>query len=245
MTEACRLSFVVPAFNEEKLIGACIGAIRRAAATLRDFNVTAETIVVDNNSSDRTAEIAAAAGARVVFEPVNQISRARNAGAGAAAGDWLIFVDADSEPSAGLVGDVAALIESGRYVGCGSTVRMDGLPRWARLVLRLQAAASVVFGWAAGSFIVCRADAFRAVGGFSEELFASEEIDFCKRLKRWGRNRGLRFRILRGHPLKTSARKLQLYSGREMFRQMLLLTLRPRRTARDRSALDMWYGGRR
>ena len=62
-----------------------------------------ELIVCDNNSTDRTAEIARNAGARVVFEPVNQIARARNRGAAAATGDWLIFVDADSHPSAGLV----------------------------------------------------------------------------------------------------------------------------------------------
>jgi len=53
-------------------------------------------IVCDNNSTDRTAEIARAAGAIVVYEPVNQIARRRNCGAAAATGDWLIFVDADS-----------------------------------------------------------------------------------------------------------------------------------------------------
>ena len=64
----------------------------------------------DNNSKDRTAEIARAAGARVVFEPVNQIARARNAGAAAATGIWLVFVDADSHPSAALFDEVAGQI---------------------------------------------------------------------------------------------------------------------------------------
>ena len=72
-----------------------------AAFTARGW--TTELIVCDNNSSDATPAIAAAAGARVVFEPVNQIGRARNAAAAAATGDWLVFVDADSHPTAGAV----------------------------------------------------------------------------------------------------------------------------------------------
>ena len=54
--------------------------------------------------------MAAATGATVVFEPVNQIARARNTGAAAATGDWLIFVDADSRPSAELFADVQEAI---------------------------------------------------------------------------------------------------------------------------------------
>ena len=72
-----------------------------------------ELIVCDNNSTDRTAAIAAAAGAIVVFEPINQISRARNTGAARATGDWLLFVDADSFPTRELFADVVAAISSG------------------------------------------------------------------------------------------------------------------------------------
>ncbi|MEK6246435.1 MAG: glycosyltransferase family A protein, partial [Pseudomonadota bacterium] len=85
------------------------------AATLESIQAAAqvfegaggwELIVCDNNSTDDTAGIARAAGARVVFEPHNQISRARNRGAAGAAGEWLVFVDADSSPSPGLFRDL-------------------------------------------------------------------------------------------------------------------------------------------
>src|SRR5881397_2863013 len=94
-----------------------------------------ELIVCDNNSTDRTAELARAAGARVVFEPVNQISRARNAGAAAASGDWLVFVDADSRPSPGLFAELAGAIASGQVLGGGSTVAFADAQAAPRLVL--------------------------------------------------------------------------------------------------------------
>jgi glycosyltransferase involved in cell wall biosynthesis len=146
-----------------------------------------ELIVCDNNSTDRTAELAYAADATVVFEPVNQIARARNAGARAGSGEWLLFVDADSSPSKELFQDVLAAIESGRYVGGGCTVAIPGLSPAARTWLGIWNALSRAAQWAAGAFLFCEAAAFRAAGGFSEELFASEEIDLSRRLKRRGR----------------------------------------------------------
>src|SRR2546423_2646806 len=76
----------------------------------------AELMVCDNNSTDRTGELARAAGATAVFEPLNQIARARNAGARAASGDWLVFVHADSSPTPRLFPEVLAVIESGKCI---------------------------------------------------------------------------------------------------------------------------------
>jgi glycosyltransferase involved in cell wall biosynthesis len=230
-----KLSIVVPAFNEEKLLGATLAGIREAARGL-----DAELIVCDNNSTDRTAEIAAQAGARVVFEPINQISRARNAGAAAASGDWLVFVDADSFPDAALFAEVAAAIGSGRFVGGGVTVRFDEADWLGRGSAVVWNGISRAMRWAAGSFIFCRADAFRAIGGFSTELYASEEIDFSRRLKRLGR-----FTILHRHPLRTSGRKLRLYSNREAFRLLLRFVVSGGRSLKRREDCFLWYDGRR
>ena len=179
-----RISVVVPAFNEEKLLGDTLACIRTA---LQPLDWDAELIVCDNNSTDRTAEIARAAGARVVFEPVNQIARARNAGAAQATGDWLVFVDADSQPSRDLFLDLRVVIESNEFVGGGSTVRMDAEDSFARTAVWMWNRVSRATRWAAGSFIFCRAAAFRELGGFSEALYAAEEIDFSRRLKRLGK----------------------------------------------------------
>ena len=89
---AVKISIVVPAFNEERLLGGSLAQIKSAAGAFTQRGWDFELIVCDNNSTDRTAEIARAAGATVVFEPVNQIARARNSGAAAApATGWFLW----------------------------------------------------------------------------------------------------------------------------------------------------------
>ena len=239
------LSIVIPAFNEARLIERCLRSVAASVAQNLTPGFTSEVIVVDNNSTDNTANLARQAGARVVFEPINQIGRARNAGAAEATGEWLLFLDADSVLSPGLLADIVRVIEDGKSAGCGSTLRMEGLPWWANLTLRLWTGTSILFRWAAGALVVCRRDAFRDVGGFNQDLYAMDEIRLSKQLKQWGWQRGLQFTILTRHPLETSSRKVALYSGREIAGQILRVLLRPRRTLHDKKHLSIWYDGRR
>jgi glycosyltransferase involved in cell wall biosynthesis len=239
------ISIIVPAFNEAAIIAESLASIRQAAKAFVDAGFGWELIVCDNNSTDRTAEIARDAGARVVFEPVNQIGRARNRGASAAVGDWLVFVDADSFPSRELFADVAREINDGRCLAGGSTVTVD-YPVWsAQLVIAGWNLTSRLTRWAAGSFIFCEAAAFREAGGFNLQLFAAEEIDLFRRLKRLARSRHRAIRILSGHPLRTSARKAHLYSPREFFAFQLKTILTAGRTLRSAEDCAMWYDGRR
>ena len=239
------LSVVIPAFNEARLIERSLQSVAVSITANQTSGFTFEIIVVDNNSTDNTAELARQAGVRVVFEPINQIGRARNAGAAHAIGDWLLFLDADSLLSPELLADIIRVIESGKYVGCGSTLRMDGLPWWANVTLLLWTGTSVLFRWAAGALVVCRRDAFQEVGGFDQDLYALDEIRLSKRLKQWGRRHGLQFTILTKHPLETSSRKVSLYSGREIATQILRIFVSPKRTLQDKKHLSVWYDGRR
>ena len=239
-----KISVIVPAFNEERLLPESLASMRAAAAVFEERGWAWELIVCDNNSTDRTAEIARAAGARVVFEPVNRISRARNAGAEAAGGEWFVFVDADSRPGKDLFADAAAAIEAGCLAG-GSTVRLDGARRDAALLVGFWNLLSRFNRWAAGSFIFCEAAAFREVGGFSEELYAAEEIDLFRRLKRLARRRARSIVILHRHPLATSDRKVRFYTWREHLSFMVKTCLSGGRTLRDRDACFPWYDGRR
>jgi glycosyltransferase involved in cell wall biosynthesis len=238
-------SIIIPAFNEARLIEQTLRSITVSLEANRRPGFTSEIIVVDNNSTDNTAELAGQAGATVVFEPINQIGRARNAGAAYATGEWLLFLDADSLLSPGLLADILRVIESGQYVGCGSTLRMNGLPWWANLTLKLWTGTSIVCRWAAGALVVCRRDAFQEVGGFDQDLYALDEIRLSKQLKQWGRQHGLQFTILTNHPLETSSRKVSLYSSREITGQIFRIFFLPKRTLQDKKQLSVWYDGRR
>ncbi len=232
---------MVPAFNEERLLAGTLEGVKSAAQALAgDW----ELIVCDNNSTDRTAEIARAAGARVVFEPHNQISRARNSGAAAAAGEWLVFVDADSVPSAELFGDLKAAIDAGDCLAGGSTIAPEGSFAF-RTSIRGWNLFSRLTRWAAGAFIFCRREEFAGIGGFSEELYASEELDLFRRLKRLARSRSMSIRILHRHPLRTSDRKLHLYGRVELLRIIGRFVLHPRRSLRTPADCQPWYDGRR
>ncbi|MEZ5421412.1 MAG: glycosyltransferase, partial [Vicinamibacterales bacterium] len=201
------ISVLVPAYNEAGGLPRTLPAIAAAMEAFRARGWAAELIVCDNNSTDATPEIARALGATVVFEPVNQIARARNRAAAAATGDWLVFVDADSLPSRELFANMAELIAGGRTLAGGATVVMDDRRWWARMMVAGWNWTSRLARWAAGSLMFVEAAAFREVGGFNAALYAGEEIDLFRHLKRRARRAGLAIRILHEHPLSTSARK--------------------------------------
>ena len=240
-----RISVVVPAFNEERLLAASLRSIRAAMGVFDQSGWSSELIVCDNNSTDRTSGIARAAGAKVVFEPINQIARARNTGAAHASGDWLIFVDADSYPTRELFGDLVEEIRNGACVAGGSTVSIESSHRALTFLIWVWNGLSRMTRWAAGSCMFCEAAAFRAVGGFNQELYAAEEIDLFRRLKRLARQQGRTVVILQCHPLRTSDRKIHLYTTRELLTFLIKTIARGGRTLRSSEHCFAWYDGRR
>ena len=244
-TEAMRVSVLVPAFNEAQGLATSLSAIRGAMQAFMARGWATELIVCDNNSTDATATLARAAGATVVFESVNQIARARNTAARAATGDWFVFIDADSEPSRALFDDMAEAMATGRVLAGGATVAMPDSRAWVQAGVTMWNLTSRLMRWAAGSCIFVDAGAFGAVGGFNERLYASEEIDLFRRLKRHARRLARDIRILHRHPLSTSARKAQLYSWWEMSRFVARTVLSGGRTLRRPDECFAWYDGRR
>jgi glycosyltransferase involved in cell wall biosynthesis len=245
-SERVKISIIVPAFNEEKRLPETLRAIVLAQAAFHARQWTTELIVCDNNSTDATAAVARAGGALVVFERFNQIARARNTGAAAATGDWLLFIDADSLPTPELFADVAEAIARGDCLAGGSTVSMGReAARLIRLACHLWNRLSVWRRWLAGSFIFCETATFRALGGFNQELFASEEIDLSLRLHRPAAAQGKQVVILTAHPLLTSDRRAQLYTLREQLVFGARVISRFGRPLRSREVCRQWYDGRR
>jgi glycosyltransferase involved in cell wall biosynthesis len=229
---------IVPAYNEEVQLPRSLSALRSAMDATSGLR--GEVVVVDNNSTDRTAAVALEHGARVVFEPVNQISRARNCGAAAAAGRYLVFVDADTVVGGELLAAALAALGSGHVCGGGTVVGSSeeagpavrntiGFWNWLSRHRR----------WAAGCFVYCLRQAWSDVGGFSQEVYASEEILFSRALVKWGRSRGLHFRIL-DIPVDTSLRKVRWYSPWQLLGFVLAFTVCPWRL-RSRHGCRLWY----
>jgi len=240
-----KLSVIIPAFNETKYIESCVRCLAVALRANARSDLESETIVVDNNSTDGTAEIARSAGVQVVFEPINQIARARNTGASAATGDWFLFLDADTHVSAGTLAEMLTCIDTATCVGGGALLRYDKPDRVARCFLFLS---NPIVRWlklTPGCFIFCRGEVFRALGGFSQEMFAGEDADFGWRLRRWSRAHGVRMKILRACPPVTSLRKVELYGWKELLVLIARWLLFPRRTSRDKTRLRVFYDGRR
>jgi glycosyltransferase involved in cell wall biosynthesis len=230
------ISFIIPAHNEERLLGRTVSAIDHAARTLGE---PFEVIVVDDASTDRTAAIARAHGVRVVSVQYRQIAATRNAGAREASGEMLVFVDADTIVTENAVRAAIAAMRGGA-AGGGCAFRFDGrVPLYGRVLAAVAVPLYRAVGLASGCFLFCTREAFTAAGGFDETLYGAEEAAMSRALRRQGR-----FVVLREF-VTTSGRKLRAHSGREVLGILLRLALAGPKAVRRRDSLDIWYGERR
>jgi glycosyltransferase involved in cell wall biosynthesis len=192
-----RISFVVPAYNEEAYVGRCLEAI---VAQTQSHPQNFEIIVVNNASTDRTREIALSyPRVQVVDEPRKGLTYARQAGFDASTGDYIANVDADSVLTPGWVDEVirnftqhpqlAAL--SGPVIYYDLTPRQRVLVRvyyfiaWSTYAINryLLRVGSMIQG---GNFIVSRR-ALQAIGGFDTSIaFYGEDTDIARRISKQG-----------------------------------------------------------
>jgi glycosyltransferase involved in cell wall biosynthesis len=228
------ISFIVPAHNEELWIGKCLGSIRTAMAALAE---PYEVIVVDDASTDATPRIAGQMGARVIRVEYRKISAVRNAGARAAGGEVFFFVDADTQVNERAVGAALGALRAGA-AGGGCVFDFDGpTPLWGRIILFFAVLAARVIRWVGGCFLFCTREAYRATGGFSESLYAGEDIAFVQALKKVGRFVVLKPKVV------SSGRKLNVVGPWEVLGLMLTIALRGPRYE-NKMVLDILYGRR-
>ena len=202
------ISVIVPAFNEEAWLPATLGSIRAAADHLRARSgVGARVIVVDNNSTDGTAAVARDFGATVIHEPVQGIGRARNTGAWRAAGDILVFIDADVHVPRTLLEVVHTTMSDPRCIGGG----VDTQQRPRRLIVRLHLRAwqllAALTPMVQGATQFCRRSAFEQVGGYGEDVWMGEDTDFYRDLRRLARKTQGTVRLIRTPRVRPSTRR--------------------------------------
>jgi glycosyltransferase involved in cell wall biosynthesis len=225
------ISFIIPAHNEEGWIGRSITAIRAAMEAIGE---PCEIIVVDDASTDATARVAEAHGARLVQVAHRQIAATRNSGARAARGDRFFFVDADTLANQAAIQAGLQAMHHGA-IGGGCMFTFDSaLPLWARILHPLALALSRPLKLVGGCFLFCTRAAYEAVGGFCERYYWSEELVFIKALKRWGRF------VVPKQTVVTSARKLRTIAAWEVPAILFRWRFRPQ----QRDGLDIYYGKR-
>jgi glycosyltransferase involved in cell wall biosynthesis len=210
------ISFVIPAYNEERVIGRCLASIIRES---RRSGRQVEILVVDNASTDRTGAVARSVpGVRVVHEPRKGILFARQAGYLASRGELVACVDADSILTRGWIDRAErAFQRSPRLVALTGPYIYYDLSSWANLLTMLWYVGSVLlFGYVAqhiarrsamlqGGNYVVRRSALDRVGGYDTSIsFYGEDIGMASRLVRAGVVR-FSFRF----PLLTSGRRFR------------------------------------
>jgi glycosyltransferase involved in cell wall biosynthesis len=228
------LSFIVPAHNEELWIGKCLDSIR---ATMEKVSEPYEVIVVDDASTDSTHQIAQQKGVRTVQVEHRKISAVRNAGARVASGEVLFFVDADTQANERAVSAALAALREGA-AGGGCLIELDGpTPLWGRITLFFAVIAARLVRWTGGCFLFCTREAYRVAGGFSESLYAGEDLAFVQALKKVGR-----FVVLKP-VVVTSGRKLNVVRPWELMSLMLTIAIRGS-AYESKWVLDILYGRR-
>lgn len=192
-----RLSFVVPAYNEEQYLPGCLESVLAdiARSHLAD---EIEVIVVDNASTDRTGEVAASFhGVRLVREPVKGVTRARQCGVEAAAGEIVACVDADVQIPPGWIARVLAAFAADPRLVCISgpcsyydASRGEIVLAWLYWTLLATPAYWVTRYMVLGANFAVRRTALVAIGGFDTSIdFYGEDTNTARRLHAVGRVR--------------------------------------------------------
>jgi glycosyltransferase involved in cell wall biosynthesis len=233
------ISFIVPAHNEQACLGRTLEAIRASALAIGQ---PSEMIVVDDASTDATAEIARQHGATVIPVHHRQIAATRNSGARAAHGERLFFVDADTTIQAHAIASALHQLERGA-VGGGPPAWFDQsevVPVYARFLGLFTVILSKLVGFTGGACMFCTREAFQRAGGFDERLYWAEEIAFALALKREGR-----FVVL-WNRVSTSGRRLRRMTGLQLLVGGIRTVFSPVKMFTQRSAVqNVWYDSNR
>ena len=228
------LAFIIAAHNEELWIGKCLHSIRTTMALVTE---PYEVILVDDASTDSTCQIAQRMGARTLRVEHRKISAVRNAGARAACGEVFFFVDADTQVNARAVSAALAALRAGA-AGGGCVFDFDGpTPLWGRIILFFAVLAARLIRWVGGCFLFCTREAYSATGGFSESLYAGEDIAFVQALKQVGGFVVLKPKVV------SSGRKLNVVGPWEVLGLMLTIVIRGAHYE-SKWVLDILYGRR-
>lgn len=200
-----KISLIIPAYNEEKYIGRTLESVIKAKKNHKNPSQI-EIVVVNNCCTDNTEKIARKYGAKVVFEKERRIASVRNKGAKVAKGEIIGFIDADSLVTPNMFNSIDEAMSSGKYIGGGTIIKFGRMSIGLFCTLYITV---VPFRWLlgiAGGLIFTKKETFKKLGGFDESLYCAEDSKFILDLKRYGKQKGKKFKIITNDYVITSTR---------------------------------------
>src|SRR5260370_13532612 len=181
-----KFSIIIPAYNEENFLPRLLDSIEVARSNYSGGPEQMEVIVADNSSTNLTAEVEAAYGARVVTITKRCIAAARNGGARAGCGEILCFIDADSAVHPETFNAIDQAMKSGRYIW-GVTGAVLERKSFALLVTYCVAMPMVLLTGLDTGLSFCRREGFEAGGGNEKNRKYTEDVVLPLALRRLGR----------------------------------------------------------
>jgi glycosyltransferase involved in cell wall biosynthesis len=184
------ISVVIPAYNEEKLLADCLESLNKQTFSKSNF----EVIVVDNNSTDKTAEIARNSDARVIGCQVQGVAAARAAGSSAAYGEVIAGTDADTRVASGWLEKIWSHFEADHEL-----LGLTGPVYFKNTNVVLSKLSYITFNvFQRFNFLIrkptfsgfnyaVRTDAYKEIGGVNPQLPSAEDVDLSFRLAKKGK----------------------------------------------------------
>jgi len=234
-----RYSLIIPAYNEERLLGRLLDSVDAARATYGRGDAV-ELIVADNASTDRTAAIAAMRGCRVIPVEKRVIAAARNAGARAARGEILAFVDADAQVHPDTFVEIDRALADPRVVAGATGARLE---RWSiGIAFTYAMIVPIVFVTGMDTGVTfCRKEDFEAIGGYDESRLVAEDVAFLWALRRLGQTRGQRLARVTRAKIVASTRKFDEFGDWHFFSVAIEALRHLMRRDLTRFTASYWY----
>lgn len=204
-----KFSIIIPAYNEEKLIGRCLDSIEAASAPYKD---QVEVVVVLNRCTDRTEEIARSYNCVIIKEDRKNMSIIRNAGAKVAKGEIIATIDADNWMTDNMMTEIESMLMTGKYIGGGVLWKTDKRFSLATFLTILYLVPLLIkFRCSSAGIFWCYKRDFEAINGFNEDQRMLEDAEFAFRLRKWGKECGKKYGTITKAKMVVSSRKEDMF----------------------------------
>lgn len=217
--ECQTISLIIPAYNEEKYLEATLNSVMKAKEYYKNPS-SIEIIVVNNSSTDNTNKIAQNFGAKIVFEEKRCIASVRNKGVESAEGKIIGFLDADSIVTPNIFNSIDKTMSSGEYIGGGTIIKFGR----NSIGLFLTYCVTVIPAkWLLGvmcGLMFTEKRIFKELGGFDESFYCAEDSKFALELKKYGKQKGKKFKIITDDYVITSTRAFDKFGDWYYFKNI-------------------------